>query len=56
MLAGKVDEKNLTNYFELLKLQLSDENRVLLIDEADAYKDLNKKLSHEIQNKIQLIL
>ena len=56
VLAGTVDEKNLTNYFELLKLQLSDESRVLLIDEADVYKSLNKKLSHEIQNKIQVIL
>ena len=56
VLAGTVDEKNLNNYFELLKLQLSDESRVLLIDEADVYKTLNKKLSHEIQNKIQVIL
>ena len=56
VLAGTVDEKNLNNYFELLKLQLSDESRVLLIDVADVYKSLNKKLSHDIQNKIQVIL
>ena len=53
VLAGKVEAKNLKNYLDLVNPHLSVENKVLLIDESDSFKDLKKSLPAELLNKIQ---
>lgn len=55
VLAGNVEAKSLKSYLDLVNPHLSVENKVLLIDENDSFKDLKKALPAELQNKIQLI-
>ena len=52
---GNIEEKSLKNFLELVKPHLSDENKVLLIDDKDTFKNLKKFVPAGIQNKIQLI-
>jgi len=55
VLAGSVEETHLKNYMDLVMPHLLDEDRVLLIDERDSFKNLKKSLPAELQNKIQPI-
>lgn len=50
-----VSEKALSNYFELIKPQMSEEKVLLVIDEANVLAGFKKIIPAEIQSKIQTI-
>ncbi len=53
LVGSSLTEKEISNFFELLKPQMKEENNILMIDEGDSFGKVQKLAPEIIRSKIQ---